>query len=74
MNVTIWFYELSAFIGMIERGEVSHGVNSHENSLAVMEVMDRARKQKRHRLPGGSLVFTTFKGGAVGQKPHCAAF
>ena len=38
-------YELSAFIGMIERGEVSHGVNSHENSLAVMEVMDRARKQ-----------------------------
>lgn len=38
-------YELSAFIGMIERGEVSHGVNSHENSLAVMEIMDAARKQ-----------------------------
>lgn len=38
-------YELSAFIDTVEAGRTEHPINSFENSLAVMEIMDQARRQ-----------------------------
>lgn len=38
-------YELREFIGLIERGETESKVNSFNNSLITMEIMDEARKQ-----------------------------
>ncbi|MBD7963443.1 Gfo/Idh/MocA family protein [Fictibacillus norfolkensis] len=39
------YYEAKEFIELIERGELESKVNSHANSLAVMKIMDEARKQ-----------------------------
>lgn len=39
------YYEAKEFIDLIERGELESKVNSHANSLAVMKIMDEARKQ-----------------------------
>ncbi|WP_336789475.1 Gfo/Idh/MocA family protein [Paenibacillus sp. MMO-177] len=38
-------YEIQAFAGLIERGELESPVNTYANSLAVMEIMDEARRQ-----------------------------
>ncbi len=38
-------YEVQEFIDLIGRGEKESAFNSHERSLAVMEVMDEARRQ-----------------------------
>ncbi|HZG13966.1 MAG TPA: Gfo/Idh/MocA family oxidoreductase [Candidatus Bathyarchaeia archaeon] len=38
-------YELAEFIGLIENGKQQSEINSHENSLITMEIMDEARKQ-----------------------------
>ncbi|WP_274364283.1 Gfo/Idh/MocA family protein [Paenibacillus thermotolerans] len=38
-------YEVREFIRLIEEGRLESSVNSHANSLAVMELMDEARKQ-----------------------------
>ncbi len=39
------YYELSAFIDGIEAGRIEDTVNTHALSLAVMELMDEARRQ-----------------------------
>ncbi|WP_409305055.1 Gfo/Idh/MocA family protein [Peribacillus sp. SCS-155] len=39
------FYEVDEFIRLIKEGRTESSINSFENSLAVMEVMDEARKQ-----------------------------
>ncbi|KZE69160.1 oxidoreductase [Fictibacillus phosphorivorans] len=39
------YYEAKEFIELIERGELESKVNSHENSLAVMKIMEEARRQ-----------------------------
>jgi scyllo-inositol 2-dehydrogenase (NADP+) len=39
------YYEAKEFIELIERGELESKVNSHANSLAVMEIMTEARRQ-----------------------------
>lgn len=39
------FYEAKEFIELILAGQKESSVNSHENSLAVLEIMDEARKQ-----------------------------
>jgi scyllo-inositol 2-dehydrogenase (NADP+) len=39
------YYEAKEFIELIERGELESKVNSHANSLAVMEIMVEARRQ-----------------------------
>jgi scyllo-inositol 2-dehydrogenase (NADP+) len=39
------YYEAKEFIELIERGELESKVNSYANSLAVMQIMDEARKQ-----------------------------
>lgn len=38
-------YEIQAFADLIKRGELESPVNSYANSLAVMEIMDEARRQ-----------------------------
>lgn len=40
-----YYYETSEFIDMIEQHRISSSINSHELSLATMEVMDQIRKQ-----------------------------
>ncbi|UQD52267.1 oxidoreductase [Bacillus methanolicus] len=39
------YYETKEFIRLIQKGEIESSTNSLANSLAVMEVMDEARKQ-----------------------------
>jgi predicted dehydrogenase len=39
------YYEVEEFIGVIENGLLESSINSHENSLIVMKIMDEARKQ-----------------------------
>ncbi|GLX66258.1 Gfo/Idh/MocA family protein [Paenibacillus glycanilyticus] len=38
-------YEIRAFAELVQRGELESPVNSYANSLAVMEIMDEARRQ-----------------------------
>jgi scyllo-inositol 2-dehydrogenase (NADP+) len=39
------YYEAKEFMDLVKSGELESKVNSHANSLAVMEIMDEARKQ-----------------------------
>lgn len=39
------FYEAQEFIELIQAGQLESSTNSHANSLAVMEIIDEARKQ-----------------------------
>jgi len=39
------YYEIEEFIGLIEAGKTESRINSFENSLITMEIMDEARKQ-----------------------------
>ncbi|MFP3123198.1 Gfo/Idh/MocA family oxidoreductase [Ectobacillus funiculus] len=39
------FYEAKEFIELIQAGKLESSTNSHANSLAVMEIIDEARKQ-----------------------------
>ena len=40
-----YYYEIAEFINLIENGEMESKVNSHDNSLATMEIMDEVRRQ-----------------------------
>lgn len=40
-----YYYEIKEFIDMIEDNKISHSINSHRNSLIVMNIMDEVRKQ-----------------------------
>lgn len=40
-----YYYEIKEFINLIETQKIEHEINSHENSLMVMELMDEIRKQ-----------------------------
>lgn len=40
-----YFYEIKAFIDLIESNRIEHEINSHDHSLAVMELMDEIRRQ-----------------------------
>ncbi len=39
------YFELKEFIDLLERGERESRINSHQNSLLVMELMDEIRRQ-----------------------------
>jgi len=39
------FYEVKEFIELIQAGKMESSINSYANSLAVMEIIDEARKQ-----------------------------
>ncbi|MNU10770.1 hypothetical protein D3C72_2581220 [compost metagenome] len=38
-------YEVKEFIRLIQQGELESKINSYENSLAVMDIMDKTREQ-----------------------------
>lgn len=40
-----YFYEMAEFLDVIESGRTESEINSHENSLIVMEIVDEIRKQ-----------------------------
>ncbi|MCL1973208.1 MAG: Gfo/Idh/MocA family oxidoreductase [Bacteroidetes bacterium] len=40
-----YYYEIKAFIDVIEAQKPEHDINSHEHSLLVMELMDEIRRQ-----------------------------
>ena len=46
-----YYYEIAEFINLIEQGKQESSVNSWENSLATMEIMDEVRKQLGVRYP-----------------------
>lgn len=46
-----YYYEIAEFIDLIETGELSSQVNSHDVSLAVMEIVDEVRRQIGVRYP-----------------------
>lgn len=46
-----YYYEIAEFINLIEAGELSSQVNSHDVSLAVMEIVDEVRRQIGVRYP-----------------------
>ncbi len=39
------YYEAKEFISLIQQGKLESDINSHENSLTVMEIMDEVRSQ-----------------------------
>jgi len=39
------FYEVEEFIKIIKEGKRESEINSHENSLNTMKIMDEVRKQ-----------------------------
>ena len=39
------YYEVAEFIDLIEQGRIESTVNSHENSLVTMEIIDQVRRQ-----------------------------
>ena len=40
-----YYYEVAEFIDLIEQGRIESAVNSHENSLVTMEIIDQVRRQ-----------------------------
>jgi predicted dehydrogenase len=44
-NSKSMYYEVAEFIGLIQAGRTESSVNTFENSLNTMEIMDEARKQ-----------------------------
>ena len=40
-----YYYEVAEFIDLIEQGRLESAVNSHENSLVTMEIIDQVRRQ-----------------------------
>jgi scyllo-inositol 2-dehydrogenase (NADP+) len=45
------YYEAKEFIELIEKGEMESNINTYENSLVTMEIMDEVRKQIGVRFP-----------------------
>ena len=46
-----YYYEMAEFINLIEQGKQESSVNSWENSLVTMEIMDEVRKQLEVHYP-----------------------
>ena len=46
-----YYYEIKEFIDLIEQGKQESSVNSWDNSLATMEIMDEVRQQLGVRYP-----------------------
>jgi len=50
-RVDSMYYEAKEFIELVEKGEVESKINTYENSLVTMEIMDEVRKQIGVRFP-----------------------
>ena len=40
-----YYYEVAEFINLIEQGLLESRINSHQNSLVTLEIMDEIRRQ-----------------------------
>ena len=40
-----YYYEIAEFIDLVKQGKRESDINSHANSLAVIEVVDEIRRQ-----------------------------
>ncbi|MCK9509519.1 MAG: hypothetical protein M0Q54_13875, partial [Pigmentiphaga sp.] len=40
-----YYYEIKAFIDLIHRRKIESDINTHENSLLTIEIMDEIRRQ-----------------------------
>jgi hypothetical protein len=40
-----YYYEVKEFIDLIEQGRVESEINSHENSITTLEIIDEVRRQ-----------------------------
>ena len=50
-----YYYEVAEFIDLIEQGRIESTVNSHENSLVTMEIIDQVRRQLGVSYPAARL-------------------
>ena len=50
------YYEVEEFISLIQAGKRESLVNSHNNSLLVLEIIDEARKQMGLVYPADSNI------------------
>ena len=46
-----YYYEVKEFIDLIEQGRVESAINSHENSITTLEIIDEVRRQLGVRYP-----------------------
>ena len=49
------YYELVEFISLINNNKIESNINSHENSIIVMEIMDEIRRQSSIVYPADSI-------------------
>lgn len=40
-----YYHEIEEFINLIEQGDIESSINSHDNSVATLEIMDEIRRQ-----------------------------
>lgn len=45
LNKNEYYYEVAEFINLIEQGLLESKINSHQNSLVTLEIIDEIRKQ-----------------------------
>ncbi len=49
------YYELVEFISLINNNKIESNINSYENSIIVMEIMDEIRRQSSIVYPADSI-------------------
>lgn len=50
-----YYYEIAEFINLIENNQIESSINSHENSLITMEIIDEIRKQIGVEFPADNI-------------------
>lgn len=52
-----YYYELAEFINLIEKRQLESTINSHQNSLITIEIVDEIRKQLGVKYPADEAVY-----------------
>lgn len=55
-SVNGYYYEAAEFINLIVNGQIESAINSHENSLITIEIIDEIRRQSGVRYPADDLL------------------
>ncbi|GHT76809.1 hypothetical protein AGMMS50262_16070 [Bacteroidia bacterium] len=56
MDIGAYYYEIAEFINLIQSGRQESTINSLENSLITMEIMDEIRRQTGVVLPADNKI------------------
>lgn len=51
-----YYYEVDEFINLVQKGGIESEINSHDNSLATIEIVDEIRKQLGIQYPSDNIV------------------